>query len=117
MPSSAAAWVKFSWRAAASKTRIAGRGGMWRMAEMISQAYHLCRAFSWRNDPRCAYLSPVETDRDSCRDQRRSDKMRDEMDARLWVEHHAEFSRSLDQLFARLKLAFAGIKPALDRIH
>ncbi len=43
--------------------------------------------------------------------------MRDEMDARLWVEHHAEFSRSLDQLFARLKLAFAGIKPALDRIH
>ena len=43
--------------------------------------------------------------------------MRDEMDARIWVEHHADFSDSLDRLFARLKLAFAGIKPALDRIH
>ena len=36
--------------------------------------------------------------------------MRDEMDARIWVEHHAEFSRSIAGLFAKLK-------PALDRIH
>ena len=36
--------------------------------------------------------------------------MRDEMDARIWVEHHDDFSRSIGDLFARLK-------PALDRIH
>jgi len=36
--------------------------------------------------------------------------MRDGMDARMWAEHHESFSRSISELFARLK-------PALDRIH
>jgi len=36
--------------------------------------------------------------------------MRDEMDARIWVEHHEGFSQSLDELFARARIVF-------DRIH
>jgi len=43
--------------------------------------------------------------------------MRDEMDARMWVEHHTEFSKSIDLLIDRLKSVFAGLKPALDHIH
>ena len=43
--------------------------------------------------------------------------MRDEMDGRLWVEHHEEFSKGIDQLIARLKSAFASLKPALEHIH
>jgi hypothetical protein len=40
--------------------------------------------------------------------------MRDEMDGRIWVEHHDDFSRSLGAFFAGL---YAQLKPALDRIH
>jgi hypothetical protein len=36
--------------------------------------------------------------------------MRDEMDARMWLEHGAAFSKTIVDFFARLK-------PALDRIH
>jgi hypothetical protein len=41
---------------------------------------------------------------------KRIDKMRDEMDARLWVEHGAEFSRSLSEAFAKLRIVF-------ERLH
>jgi hypothetical protein len=43
--------------------------------------------------------------------------MRDEMDARIWNEHHEAFSESIDTLVARFKGALAGIKPALNQIH
>lgn len=43
--------------------------------------------------------------------------MRDEMDSRMWVEHHEEFSDGIDQLIAKVKSAFGRIKPALDHIH
>ena len=43
--------------------------------------------------------------------------MRDEMDARIWVQHHEEFSNSIDRLLGRLKSAFKSLKPALDHIH
>jgi hypothetical protein len=36
--------------------------------------------------------------------------MRDEMDARMWLEHGAAFGRNVADLFA-------GLKPALERIH
>ena len=43
--------------------------------------------------------------------------MRDEMDARIWNEHHEAFSQSIDALVGRVKAAFAALKPALTRIH
>ena len=43
--------------------------------------------------------------------------MRDEMDARIWVEHHEDFSRSIDALAARVRSVFSSLKPALARIH
>lgn len=43
--------------------------------------------------------------------------MRDEIDSRMWIEHHAAFSRSVGDLIGGVKRAFAGIKPALDHIH
>jgi hypothetical protein len=43
--------------------------------------------------------------------------MRDEMDGRLWVEHHENFSQGIDELIGRVKTALASIKPALDHIH
>jgi hypothetical protein len=36
--------------------------------------------------------------------------MRDEMDARMWVEHGAAFSKTVADFFARAR-------PALERIH
>jgi hypothetical protein len=36
--------------------------------------------------------------------------MRDEIDGRMWVEHHDAFSRSIAELFA-------AIKPGLARLH
>ena len=36
--------------------------------------------------------------------------MRDEMDARLWVEHHEEFSQSIAELIGRIRTAF-------ERLH
>ena len=32
--------------------------------------------------------------------------MRDEMDARIWVEHHAQFSEDLEKLFKKTLKAF-----------
>ena len=43
--------------------------------------------------------------------------MRDGMDALLWAEHHAAFSRSIVDLLGGVKRAFARIKPALDGIY
>ena len=43
--------------------------------------------------------------------------MRDEMDGRIWVENHEQFSQGIDELIARMKRAFASLKPALDHIH
>ncbi len=43
--------------------------------------------------------------------------MRDEMDARMWMEHHEDLNRSVDQLIAWFKSAFASLKPALEHIH
>ena len=38
--------------------------------------------------------------------------MRDEMDGRLWVEHHEAFSEALDGLVARLARAFRNLVAA-----
>ena len=43
--------------------------------------------------------------------------MRDEMDARMWAEHHEDFSNYIDLLIARLRSAFARLKPAWEHIH
>lgn len=43
--------------------------------------------------------------------------MRDEIDSRMWIEHHAAFSRSVGGLFGSLKAGLASLKPALERLH
>jgi len=43
--------------------------------------------------------------------------MRDAMEARMWAEHHKDFSNSIGHLFGHLKSALASLKPALEHIH
>src|SRR3954466_10333303 len=58
MPSSAAASVKFSCRAAASNTLTAARGGNFLMPQNISSAYHLMQAFRWTVRGAHSYFRP-----------------------------------------------------------
>ncbi|HYI49113.1 MAG TPA: hypothetical protein VEX35_11690 [Allosphingosinicella sp.] len=36
--------------------------------------------------------------------------MRDEMDARIWIEHHNQFSLSVDRALARLGAGFSRLR-------
>ena len=40
--------------------------------------------------------------------------MRDEMDARIWVENHRQFSASVDEAFGAVSARFRRRLPALD---
>src|SRR5687768_16138625 len=81
---------------------------------MISPAYHLRPAFSWTVRPPSPYLTPTRR-RDGRRSiDGRSDKMRDEMDSRIWVEHHGAFSEDLARLFAS---AAANIAAGFKRLN
>jgi hypothetical protein len=73
--------------------------------------------FSWRNDLSFSYLLTIKLSPETGFAAEGVHKMRDEMDGRLWVEHHEEFSKGIDQLIARLKSAFASLRPALEHIH
>lgn len=42
--------------------------------------------------------------------------MRDEMDARMWVEHHDQFSLSVDRGLARLGAGFSRLRSGASRV-
>jgi hypothetical protein len=73
--------------------------------QVINSAYHLRPAFSWTVRQPCSYLTPA-TRRTGRATDRRSDKMRDEMDSRIWAEHGHAFSEDLATFFANIGAGF-----------
>ena len=76
---------------------------------MISVTYHRRRAFSWTPQQLTSY-SPTQEPPNGRFRIGGVDKMRDEMDGRLWDAHGRELTDGLHRLFT-------GIGAALTRLH
>src|ERR1044072_1051138 len=76
------------------------------IAGPISLPYIICRDFRWRARPRPAISLPCR----AIGHQGKEYDMRDELDGRMWVDHHDGFGELVDNAAAALR---AGLPPSL----